>query len=170
MPRRDTSKLNEEQRAFAVQRLACFDTPKQVADALKAEFRVEISPQAAEAYDPTKRAGEKLAQKWRDLFKATRARFLDKLEEVPEANKAVRVRRLARMAEAAESRGNFVLAANLLEQIAKEVGNSYTNRRELTGKDGKPIETRDVTNLTDEQLDAEMAAIVGVAGEDDDAA
>ena len=35
---------------------------------------------------------------------------------------------------------NFVLAAEILKQAAKEVGDVYTNRREKTGKDGGPIQ------------------------------
>ncbi len=52
-----SGKLKDEHKAFLVQRLAVFDSPKQAAEALKAEYRVEISPQGAEAYDPEKRAG-----------------------------------------------------------------------------------------------------------------
>ncbi len=52
-----SGKLKDEHKAFLVQRLAVFDTPKQTAEALKTEYRVEISPQGAEAYDPEKRAG-----------------------------------------------------------------------------------------------------------------
>ncbi len=33
----------------------------------------------------------------------------------------------------------MVLASSLLKQAAEEVGGSYTNRRELTGKDGKDL-------------------------------
>ena len=43
------------------------------------------------------------------------------------------------MATAAEDRGNMPLAAQLLEQAAKEMGNAFTNRHELTGKDGKDL-------------------------------
>ena len=35
--------------------------------------------------------------------------------------------------------GNIALAAQLFEQAAKEAGDSYTNRRELTGKNGAPL-------------------------------
>lgn len=44
------------------------------------------------------------------------------------------------MADKAKGSGNLVLAATLLEQAAKEMGNAYTNRRELTGPAGGPIE------------------------------
>ena len=53
-------KLTDEQKAFVVQAVACFDSPKTVADALKKEFGVIVSPQVVECYDPTKRAGATL--------------------------------------------------------------------------------------------------------------
>ena len=43
------------------------------------------------------------------------------------------------MADKAENQGNMVLASSLLKQAAEEVGGSYTNRRELTGKDGRDL-------------------------------
>lgn len=157
MPRRSAKKLTEEQKAFVVQRLACWDTPAEAAAALKEEHGVELTPQGCEGYDPNKRAGRNVAKKWRLLFEQTRERFLKNLEtEIPEANKAVRVRHLATAARAFKSRSNYVGMADMLERIAKEVGNVHTNRREFTGKDGKPIEHRDVTDYSDEQLDAAL--------------
>ncbi|PLU18353.1 hypothetical protein BMJ31_20250, partial [Sinorhizobium medicae] len=55
------------------------------------------------------------------------------------SHRAVRLRALQRMAEKAEIQSNMVLAASLLKQAAEEVGNAYTNRRELTRKDGKDL-------------------------------
>ncbi|MQV45441.1 DUF2280 domain-containing protein, partial [Sinorhizobium medicae] len=55
------------------------------------------------------------------------------------SHRAVRLRGLQRMAKKAEIQGNMELAASLMKQAAEEVGNAYTNRRELTGKDGKDL-------------------------------
>lgn len=135
-------KLDDEQRAFLVQRVACYDGPKDAAAALKEEFGVEITPQAVEAYDPNKRAGRNLSKRWRELFEKTREEFLSHVEKhVPVANKAVRVKELYHGYLALKSRGNVIAAADMLERISKELGGAYTNRRELTGKDGGPIET-----------------------------
>jgi hypothetical protein len=51
------------------------------------------------------------------------------------------------MAEKAENHGNMVLAANLMEQAAKEVGDSFTNRRALVGADGGAIEVRTLADF-----------------------
>lgn len=133
------AKLTDEARAFVVQQLAMWDAPSVVAKALKAEFGLTVTPQAVEAYDPTKRAGRNLVPKWRTLFEATRKAFIDDSATIGIANRSVRLRRLERMATQAEAMSNLALAAQLHEQAAKEMGNAYTNRRELTGKDGKDL-------------------------------
>ena len=49
--------LKEPVKIFIVQSLACFDTPQQVADAVKQRFGIEIDRRQCEAYDPTKQLG-----------------------------------------------------------------------------------------------------------------
>jgi hypothetical protein len=51
------------------------------------------------------------------------------------------------MAEKAEAQGNMVLASSLLEQAAKEMGGAFTNRRELTGKDGGAVEVKSLADF-----------------------
>ncbi|MBZ9600738.1 DUF2280 domain-containing protein [Phyllobacterium chamaecytisi] len=134
-------KLSVEQQTFVVQSLACFDTPMVVVAALKKDFNVVVSAQAVEVYDPNKRAGRKLSMRWRALFEETRKTFLADTATIAISHRAVRLRALQRMADKAETQGNMVLASSLLKQAAEEVGGSYTNRRELTGKDGKDLPT-----------------------------
>lgn len=141
------AKLTHEQQTFVVQSLACFDSPSVVAAALKKDFSVVLTPQAIEAYDPNKKAGARLAEKWRLLFEETRKTFLEDTATIAISHRAVRLRALQRMAEKAETQGNMVLAANLLEQAAKEVGDSYTNRRQISGPDGGPVEVRTLADF-----------------------
>ena len=133
------SKISADVKAFIVQCLACFDTPSTIVEAVKREYSVTVSRQLVETYDPTKRAGSGLAVVWRDLFSATRSDFLADTGKIAISHRTVRLRALDRMAARAEERGNMPLAAQLLEQAAKEMGDSFTNRRELTGKDGKDL-------------------------------
>lgn len=121
--------LRGEVKAFIVQALACFDTPSQVVEAVSKEFGITITRQQCESHDPTKAAGQKLGQKWADLFHAARKRFREATEDIPIANRAYRLRTLGRMAEKAENMKNMALTAQLLEQAAKEVGDVYVNRR-----------------------------------------
>lgn len=133
------AKLSDAIKTYIVQALACFDSPSVVAAAVKKEFAIEVSRQLVESHDPNKKAASGLAPKWRVLFEETRKAFLEDTASIAISHRAVRLRALQRMADKAEGQGNMVLASSLLKQAAEEVGGSYTNRRELTGKDGKDL-------------------------------
>lgn len=161
MPKKGT-KLNDQQKRFVVQRLACFDTPHEVVAAVREEFGISLEAPSVQYYDPTKRAGTNLSQKWKDLFFETREDFKRNVESyVPEANKMVRVRQLAHAARAFKGRGNYVGMADMMERIAKEIGGAFTNRREFTGKQGGPIEFAD---MSEEQLDARLGHMLQTMG------
>ena len=121
--------LSSEVKAFIVQALACFDTPSQVAEAVKREFNIDVSRQQVESHDPTKRCSKTLAKRWVEMFHDARKRFREETVDIPIANRAYRLRALGRMAEKAENMKNMALTAQLLEQAAKEVGDVYVNRR-----------------------------------------
>ncbi|KAK52530.1 DUF2280 domain-containing protein [Bordetella bronchiseptica] len=141
------AKLNEATQRFIVQALACYDTPTQVAEAVKEEFGIEINRQQAASYDPTKVTSKALAKKWRDLFAATRKAFLEQVSEIPIANQAYRLRQLDRIAVEAMRRKNVVLAAQIIEQAAKETGGMFTNKREMTGAGGAPLYPSGLTHF-----------------------
>jgi len=150
--------LTENVKLRIVQALACFDTPSQAAKAIKEEFGLPVTPQQCEAYDPNKRSGNRLSDKYRQIFAETRKTFLEDTSLIGVSHRAVRLRTLQRMIDKAELLGNMALAAQLLEQVAKETGDAYTNRHKLehTGRDGGPIKTQpvpvDLTDMTDEEL------------------
>lgn len=123
--------LKGEVKAFIVQSLACFDTPSQVVESVKKEFGLAIPRQQVESHDPTKANGKGLAQKWVDMFNATRERFQSEISDIPIANKAYRLRVLNRMAVNAEGMKNYGMTAQLLEQAAKDVGDVYTNKQKV---------------------------------------
>jgi hypothetical protein len=156
-----TKPLTNEQRAFLVREAACYVTPKVAAEAFFAKFDRRINAQTAEGYDPTKNQGRKLKPKWITLFETCREAFLkDAAAEVPESQKSVRLRMLAGAARAMEASRNYLGMAEVLKQIAQEMGNAYTNRREYTGKDGGAMKFEDVSGMTLEQIDDEIAQIV----------
>ncbi|CZV68131.1 MULTISPECIES: DUF2280 domain-containing protein [Enterobacter cloacae complex] len=135
--------LKGEVKAFIVQSLACFDTPSQVVELVKKEFGLSITRQQVESHDPTKANGRGLAQKWGDMFNATRERFQNEISDIPIANKAYRLRVLDRMATRAEGMKNLALTAEIIEQAAKECGDAYTNKHkfEHSGPNGGAIQT-----------------------------
>jgi hypothetical protein len=132
--------LNDDVKRFIVQAIACYDTPQQIVEVVKEEFGIVVSRPQVQTYDPEKAQGKALSKKWRDLFAETRKKFLDDASSIPIANQTFRLRALNRMYARAERQGNVVVAAQIIEQAAKEVGGAFTNRRELTGKDGGPVD------------------------------
>lgn len=135
------AKLSDEVKRFIVQALACYDTPQQVADAVKEEYGIDLPRSQIALYDPTKYSGRKLSNKFQILFADARERFRKEVSEIPIADQAYRLRQLQRMTQDALKRKNLVLAASLLEQAAKDTGGMFTNKRELSGPNGGPIPT-----------------------------
>lgn len=154
------AKLNEAVQCFIVQALACYDTPSQVAAAVKEEFGLELTRQQVATYDATKHSGRNMSKKWRDLFEDARKRFRQEVAEIPIAGQAYRLRQLQRLLQDAIARKNVVLASQLLEQAAKEEGGLFTNRRqtELTGKGGGPVEMATLSKDEYKQARKEMLA------------
>ena len=130
--------LKEPVKIFIVQSLACFETPQQVADTVKQEFKIEISRQQVALYDPTKYSGRNLSKKLKDLFYETRKKFQENILDIPIANKAFRLKELQGLYE--DSGRNKRAKQNLLKQAFQETDGRVT-KQEITGKDGKPIET-----------------------------
>ena len=133
-------KLTVEQQTFIVVRLACFESLKAIGLEFKEEFGIEVDKRQIENYN-ARRPSKKPHPKWIELFEETRKRFLEDVSDIPIASMAVRLRRLERLYTKTEEGKNTPLAADLLKQAALDVGGAFTNQRQLTGKDGGPIET-----------------------------
>ena len=143
--------LKEPVKIFIVQSLACFETPQQVADAVQQRFGIEIDRRQCEGYDPTKFSGRNLSKKLKDLFDRTRKDFRENIEDIAIANKAFRLRELQNMYD--DSGRNKRAKQNLLKQAFQETDGRVT-KQEITGKDGKPIETINQNVPTDSYLKA----------------
>ena len=125
------STLSDEVKTFIVQQLACFDPPSIVVKAVKAEFGETVSPQQVEAYNPDRRAAQRLSEAYRELFRVTRERFLEDTAAIGISHRVSRLRTLQRLADRAEAQGNIALAAQLVVNAAKEVGDVFTNRQRI---------------------------------------
>lgn len=132
---RPPPRLDDRAKAYIVHALAMFDTPTMVSRSLKEELGVDASPQLVESYNPTKRAGQRLSDKWKTMFEEARKAFLEDASSIPIANRSARLRALQRMATKAEHMGNMAMVSKLLEQAAKEMGNAFTNKVDLTSSD-----------------------------------
>ncbi|CDX30841.1 conserved hypothetical protein [Mesorhizobium sp. ORS 3359] len=134
-----SSVLPDHVKVFVVQALACFDSPSTVVEAVNQEFGIKIARQHVEKYDPTKLAGQHLSKKYRAIFDATRDGFIGDTRNIGWSHRSTRLRLIQRIGEKAERMGNLSLTLQAAEQAAKESGNAFTNRHELTGKDGKDL-------------------------------
>lgn len=143
--------LKEPVKIFIVQSLACRDTPKEVVDMVRQEFNVEITLQQCTSYDPTRLTCRNLGKDLRKLFNETREKFDAGLIDIPIANKHFRLKQYQKQLE--RNAKNTVMSLKILEQAAKDVGGQFTNRQEITGKDGEALQTT-VVHATQEQVEA----------------
>jgi hypothetical protein len=116
------AQIDNRHRRFIVTRLACFESPSQVAEAVRERFGIDMPRQQVYGYDAAaaEGTGRRIAQHWRELFWEARRRYLTDMAGVGVANKAFRLRRLDELFRKAEQAGNIRLAAALLEQAARE--------------------------------------------------
>jgi hypothetical protein len=148
--------LSDELKTFIVQSLACYAQPSQVAEAVKAEFDVIVDRRQVQYYHPERGgAGKRLPEQWRNLFAETRRRYDSDIASIPITKQSYRLSRLQRMSEKAEDLGNLPLAADLLEQAAKDRGGVFTNRRKLEVTN--PLQTlSDLLGVSSDELPEEL--------------
>ncbi len=135
-------RLTSEQKLFIVQQLACFRTPTEVSNAVKEEFSIEVDRRQVQFYDPTKLPeNKKLPEKWKVMFHATREQYIEHTARVPIAHQTFRLEMMQEVLDRQRkaTNKNEVLILSTIEQAAKEVGGSFTNKHELTGRGGKPL-------------------------------
>jgi hypothetical protein len=147
--------LRDSERREIVQRLACFESPTEVAEWASVEFEKDVTPNQVHHYDPTR--AEDTADKWEKLFQETREAFLSDLETIPLSHRAVRLRELTTLYERAKEQDNNEKAARMLKQAAKEVGEKFTNveRKEHSGPDGEAMQMQWVDPESVDDADAE---------------
>jgi hypothetical protein len=135
--------LKKEVKLFIVRSLARFNTPTETAELVNQDYGVQVTKQQCEKYDPTKRAGENLSAELKAEFEIARKQFLDTPQNIPIANLSVRLQRLENQYQ--KHGKNRVAALSILKQAAEDVGGKYTNKTELTGAGGGPLQSENVT-------------------------
>ncbi len=68
-------KLQDIHKRFVIERLAAHETPQDVADALEAEYKIRITRQSIQAYDPDTLSGRDLCDEHRAYFYECRTYF-----------------------------------------------------------------------------------------------
>lgn len=125
------ARLTSEHKRFAYQQIAWDRTPTEVADIVNETFGLDTTRQQIHGLTRSKQAQREIEK--------LRKKAQKNVEATPSFHLAIRIKTLHDMAVKARSMRNYKLAAELLEQIAKDAGGAFTNRREHTGKDGKPL-------------------------------
>lgn len=163
MPKnRGNPKLTDAQKTFICRELACYSTISEVIRKFQDRWDRTLTKQHVDWYNPEHH--ERLAKKWRDIFYETREAFLGRFKEhLPLSNKAVRIQKLSMAAMEFERKGNYVAMAEMLERIAKEMGNVHTNKRQITGKDEGPVQFEDVSMMSRDEIDAEITELLNGA-------
>jgi hypothetical protein len=123
-------KLNLEQKAFIVTAYARFEGTAEIIRSFRERYDLELTHAQANHYN-VPGASCNCAPKWKELFQSVRKSFLDNVDAIGIANKTVRIQRLEYLCSLALTRKNVKLAAELMEQAAKEMGEVFTNRREV---------------------------------------
>jgi len=113
-------KLNDRLKEYVVERLAGFDSVSAIVKSLREEFGVTVCRQSIEQYHALRRP--RCAERWKELFVATRRAIIEGKAERGAANKMVRLRWRENMVLRAMEREDFALADRLLNSIASEVG------------------------------------------------
>ena len=129
-------KLNDRLKEYVVERLAGFDSVSAIVKSLREEFGVTVCRQSIEQYHALRRP--RCAERWKELFVATRRAIIEGKAERGAANKMVRLRWRENMVLRAMEREDFALADRLLNSIAGEVGDGKwdaSEERPITAAD-----------------------------------
>jgi len=151
--------LADRHKRLIVQRLATFTSTTEILAELQ-EHGVAATHAQIAFYNPDLASSVDVAAKWRTLHAETRAAFIRDTSAIPITHKAYRLRELNDMAKQARTKKNYPLAAQLLEQAAKEMGESYTNRRVIEPADPAAA----LASTLGVSLDEISAALAGLSG------
>lgn len=138
------ARLKKHEKAFIVRSLAQFMEPSQVVEAVKENFKIEVSRQQVECYDPTKVAGADLSQELVDLFHEARKQYIAQpIYNIEGANDIVQLQILSDLL--ISKKNNVVMSIKLIDQIQKIIKGHYEKKIEITGADGGPLQSENVT-------------------------
>ncbi|WP_086381843.1 DUF2280 domain-containing protein [Caballeronia sordidicola] len=106
---------------YIVRLLAQGDSPIEVVRAVAQDFSLEVSVQTVNRYHPDKPTGDCLSKPLRELFYSTRKAFVESPDNLPMAQKAIRLRRLDTQYEMALEAGTLKIALTAIDLARKEM-------------------------------------------------
>lgn len=138
--------------------LAQFTGPSEAARIVSDEFGVTLARAQAWKYDASKR-GCTAGPRYRQLFAEVRERWLNDLASIGIAKQGHRLRVLDRLAARLEERGDYMGAARVLEQAAKEVGGRYSGKADAKSPSSLVHPRQAFDDRAREQLVARFASL-----------
>jgi hypothetical protein len=121
--------LKEHVKLFIVRQLAWYNTPTEVAAAVREEFGIELDRGRIGEYNPTTERGKQISAKLKAYFDEQRELFLRDYSSIPIAQKSYRMQTLHKALLKAAERNNTPLVLQILDQAAKEDGGFYTGKQ-----------------------------------------
>jgi hypothetical protein len=123
------TRLTDKQKIYVVRRLAAFEKARAIVQDLAREFGVTVSIKAIESYNPCLSTGRHLGERWRALFAEAREEYHKSTAEIGYTHKAVRIQKRASLVDRAEAAGQFKAASDILDAIARDVGDILDKRQ-----------------------------------------
>jgi hypothetical protein len=138
-------------------------TTDDVIERLRVEFPglagVRLPLSSVRHYNPCDTSGHNLSASLREIFFAARTRYDKAVLEKEPGSREWRVAKLLDLVR--QNYDNAKLCAELLEQIAKEMGGVYTKKAESDASDG-PGELLDIVAMTPEEKAVRLRALMQV--------
>jgi hypothetical protein len=128
-PSETATRLTDKQKIYVVRRLAAFEKARAIVQDLAREFGVTVSIKAIESYNPCLSTGRHLGERWRALFAEAREEYHKSTAEIGYTHKAVRIQKRASLVDRAEAAGQFKAASDILDAIARDVGDILDKRQ-----------------------------------------
>lgn len=129
------ARLSSDQKSFIVNALARFHAPSEVVTLVKDEFDIEVSRQQVDYYNPkTGSSSDHLADRWKELFEAVRAGYIEGQIEVAIAHERWRLEQLEQIVRDRMERKDHRTAMKALKQAARERGKAFTNVRDVQSR------------------------------------
>ncbi len=116
-------------RVEIIRQLACYATNQETRDFIKENFETEVTAAYVSRHHPANKTAANLSQELIDLFWETRDNFQRGLDDCGIVYRAYRLRKLDEMCRKAIDSKQFSLAAQLMEQAAKELGGAFESRK-----------------------------------------
>jgi hypothetical protein len=132
--------------------------PFEVVAIMREERGVETSVDQVLTYDPRSSRFKADREKWTPIFEAAVEAYANDIKAVVVAKQTWRLNELHDLYKKAKAAKNIKLAAELLEQIARETGGNFTNARELNINDA-----RKARELSPEDRAAALGALLSEA-------